>query len=75
MALDKTVLEGDLKAVFSALKSNDNQEDSIDVFASELANVIHNYVSKAEVQAGQDVTTTGSATAQTGKTISNGVLI
>jgi len=75
MALDKNVLKHDLIQLFNDLKNNDNQQDSITVFASRLSDAIHNYISKGEVVAGQDVATTGSATAQTGKTITNGTLI
>lgn len=73
--LNKEVLKHDLIQLFNELKSNDNQEESITVFADGLADAIHSYVSKGEVLAGQDVATTGSATAQTGKTITNGTLI
>ena len=75
MPLDKNTLKQHLITLFKELKNNDNQQDSINVFADGLAEAIHKYVSKGEVVAGQDVATTGSATAQTGKTITNGTLI
>lgn len=75
MALNKATLKNDLKAVFEQLSTNDNQEDSIQVLADRLATVIFDFVKTAEVQAGQDVSTTGTATAQSGKTTTKGTII
>ena len=75
MALSKATLKTDLKAIFNALKTNEDIEDSIEVFADRLSTVIFDFVKTAEVQTGQTVSTTGTAAAQTGTTTSKGIII
>ncbi|MEO6176774.1 MAG: hypothetical protein ABIP27_16605 [Flavobacterium circumlabens] len=75
MALDKESLKSSLLSLFQELKTNDNQEDSIEVLADRLSGVIYDFVKTAEVQAGQGVSTTGTAAAQTGQTTTKGTII
>lgn len=75
MALDKQVLKNSLLVLFTEMVKNDDQQNSVEVLAEKLATVIFDFVKTAEVKAGQDVSTTGSATAQTGKTTTNGTII
>lgn len=54
MALVKTVLKNDLKAVFDALKNYDgsngkSQDDAIEKLADELATAIDNYIKSATI--------------------------
>lgn len=65
MALNKVALKNGIKGILNELKTReDNQADAIDYFATELSDIIDTYVKAAEVKT--QVTTTGSATAQTG---------
>lgn len=75
MALNKESLKGSLQIIFQEMSTNDSQENSIEVLAEKLSAVIYDFVKTAEVIAGQDVSTTGTASAQTGKTITNGTII
>lgn len=75
MALNKASLKSSLQAIFQDMSTNDSQENSIEVLAEKLSGVIYDFVKTAEVIAGQDVSTTGTASAQTGKTITNGTII
>lgn len=49
MALNKSILEGEIKDLLNELKSDTNQEAAIDKFASMLAGAIDNYVKSAQV--------------------------
>lgn len=75
MALNKASLKSSLQVIFQEMSTNDSQENSIEVLAEKLSGVIYDFVKTAEVIAGQDVSTTGTASAQTGKTITNGTII
>ena len=75
MALNKGGLKSSLLALFQEMSTNDSQEDSIEVLAERLSIVIYDFVKTAEVEPGQDVSTTGTAAAQTGKTTTKGTII
>jgi hypothetical protein len=75
MALNKESLKNSLQTVFHQMITNDNQENSIQVLADRLSTVIYDFVKTAEVKSGQDVSTIGTAAAQTGKTTTNGTII
>jgi hypothetical protein len=62
-------------AIFQKMTKNDNQQSSVETLAEELSGVIFDFVKTAEVVAGQSVSTTGTAAAQTGKTTTNGTII
>ncbi|MCV9934550.1 hypothetical protein OIU80_19895 [Flavobacterium sp. LS1R47] len=75
MALSKSILKNNLLAIFQKMTTNDNQQNSVETLAEELSGVIFDFVKTAEVVAGQSVSTTGTAAAQTGKTTTNGTII
>lgn len=75
MALNKEYLKNSLQNLFQEMSTNDSQENSIQVLAERWSTLIYDFVKSAEVKAGQDVSTTGTAAAQTGKTTTNGTLI
>jgi len=50
------------------------EEDSFQEYAEKFADLIEDLIKSAKVKEGQNVSTTGSATAQTGKTTSKGEL-
>lgn len=75
MALNKESLKSSLQSIFQEMSTNDSLEDSIEALAEKLSAVLYEFVKTAEVQAGQNVSTTGTASAQTGKTITNGTII
>jgi hypothetical protein len=75
MALSKASLKSELLAIFQEMISNDDQQNSVETLAEKLSAVLFDFVKTAEVQAGQDVSTTGTAAAQTGKTTTNGTII
>lgn len=71
--LVKTNLEAEIKRLLNACKDKNSPKDS-DYFAEQLAEIIDSYIKTAavSVNAGIPVSTTGSATAQTGFTTSPG---
>jgi hypothetical protein len=75
MALNKSNLKNNLLAIFQEMLTNDNQQNSVETLAEKLSGVIFDFVKTAEVVAGQNVSTTGTAVAQTGKTTTNGTII
>lgn len=48
--------------------------DSFQEYAEQMANLVEEFIKSAKVQPGQTVTTTGTATTQTGQTTSQGNL-
>lgn len=75
MALNKENLKNELLAIFTEMQTNNDPQNSVEVLAEKLSAVIFDFVKTAEVKAGQEVSTTGTATAQTGKTTTNGTII
>lgn len=75
MALNKETLKNSLQTIFQEMSTNDDQQDSIQVLSEKMATAFYEFVKTAEVKAGQDVSTTGTAAAQTGKTVTNGQII
>lgn len=75
MALNKENLKNSLQTIFQEMCSNNDQENSVQVLADKLSTVIFDFVKTAEVKAGQEVSTTGTAFAQTGKTTTNGTIV
>lgn len=75
MALNKGNLKNSLQNIFEEMCTNDSQENSIEVLADRLSTVFFDFVKTAEVEAGQSVSTTGTAAAQTGQTTTKGVII
>lgn len=67
--------EGILKALESAAATEKDAAAARLALARRLASVIHAYVSDANVRTGIQVSTTGTATAQTGVTTSLGRLM
>lgn len=75
MALSQADLKAGIKgALDAAAKMTDNAELARESLASQISAAIHNYVSAADVNPGIPVATTGSSSAQTGKTIGKGRL-
>lgn len=75
MALNKGALKLAYKQLMIDMREiEDNPDASMDEFATRFANMMDDYVKGATVtvQPGQTVTTTGSATAQSGVTTTNG---
>jgi hypothetical protein len=75
MALNKENLKNELLAIFTEMQTNNDPQNSVEVLAEKLSAVIFGFVKTAEVQPGQDVSTTGTAAAQTGKTTTKGTII
>jgi hypothetical protein len=69
MALVKATLKSQIKSLMTDMRAR--EENSDDEFADRLSTIIDNYVKSATitVPAGQSVSTTGTAVAQTGATI------
>lgn len=61
-----------LKALQQEMLTKEN--DSFQHYAEQLASLIENFIKTAEVQPGQNVTTSGTATNQTGQTTTKGQL-
>ena len=78
MALNKQILATQLKAIFDGVSPEENGETNPDALrqkvANEMANAIDAFVKSATVTvaAGIPVSTTGTASAQTGQTTSAG---
>ena len=72
MALDKTTMKNSVKQLLADMMARDT--DSTDEFAERLTSIVDAFVKSATVTvaAGIMVTTAGSATAQTGQTVSTG---
>lgn len=70
MALDKAGLASAILNLMTRMRTETEIDDSI--FANELADAIDTFVKTGEVNAGIPVSTTGSATAQTGQTTAPG---
>lgn len=78
MALNKQALATQLKEIFDSVSPDENEEVDPDVLrqkiATKMADAIDDFVKGATVtvDSGISVTTTGSATAQTGQTTNKG---
>lgn len=66
MALNKDSLKNSIQTLLSDMRTREDVSDS--EFATRLADAIDAFVRTGEVGAGIPVSTTGSATAQTGQT-------
>lgn len=75
MALSKENIINGLFVLFTDMRDNNNPENSVETLANRLGTLIYDFVKTAEVQAGQSVSTTGTPTAQTGQTTTNGTII
>lgn len=73
MALQKEILAQSILSLMTQMRNETEIDDS--KFANGLADAIDSFVKTGEVQAGIPVSTTGSATAQTGATIAPGKII
>lgn len=73
MALNKAGLASDILDLMTQMRKETEIDDS--KFANALADVIDKFVKTGEVPAGIAVSTTGSATAQTGATTAPGKII
>lgn len=72
MALNKPKLKQDILSILTDMESR--EVDSKDEFATRLSNAIDDFVKSGTVAAGIKVSTTGSATAQTGATTEVGII-
>ena len=73
MALNKAGLASDILDLMTQMRKETEIDDS--KFANALADAIDKFVKPGEVPAGIAVSTTGSATAQTGATTAPGSII
>lgn len=73
MALQKEELAKEILSIMTDMRKETEIDDS--KFANRLASAIDTFVKTGEVQAGIPVSTTGSATAQTGTTIGVGKIL
>jgi hypothetical protein len=73
MALDKGGLKAAIKGILTDMESRTG--DAKDEYAGRLADAIEAFVKTGDVAAGIAVSTTGSATAQTGVTTATGKII
>lgn len=73
MALQKDVLAQEILSIMTDMRKETEIDDS--KFANRLASAIDTFVKTGEVQAGIPVSTTGSATAQSGVTTGVGKIL
>lgn len=73
MPLDKAGLAQSILSLMTQMRKETEIDDS--KFANGLADAIDTFVKTGEVQAGIPVSTTGSATAQTGATTGSGKIL
>jgi hypothetical protein len=73
MALQKDALAQEILSIMTDMRKETEIDDS--KFANRLASAIDTFVKTGEVQAGIPVSTTGSATAQTGATTGVGKIL
>lgn len=73
MALQKEILAQSILSLMTQMRNETEIDDS--KFANGLADAIDSFVKTGEVQAGIPVSTTGSATSQTGATTAPGKII
>jgi len=73
MALDKPALKTAIINLLTDMLTR--EENSIDEYAGRLADAIEAFVKTGNVEIGITVNTTGTATAQTGKTTTQGSIV
>lgn len=73
MAMNKSALSSKIQSIMTQMRKETEINDK--KFADELADAIYSFILTAEVQPGIPVTTTGSATAQSGATTGAGKLL
>ncbi|WP_346236159.1 hypothetical protein ABDK00_016870 [Niabella insulamsoli] len=73
MALNKAALKAAILGLMTDMRSR--EENSDDEYAERLSDAIDAFVRTGEVPAGIAVSTTGSATSQTGTTTSTGTIV
>ena len=75
MAMVVADLEAEIKNIVQTMRAQTDMAASDDMYAKMLAQAIYNFILTAEVQPNIPVSTTGSATAQTGMTTGPGKLL
>jgi hypothetical protein len=73
--VNKITIMNSLISMMNNLKTQTDSDQGIQIWADQMSSIIMDAILSADVQAGIPVATAGSATAQTGSTISLGSLL